>query len=527
MKILTRTVVPTGTVVLKIILVFAFFLAPIAGRTLWYYRGVYQRVDAVSVPDYKSIQAPVPALSTSAPLRSEKLTRQQVVVFDMAHSSVYSLSEIQPLTSAIADLGARTEINNEYPSSYRQLRYADALVIIAPSYAFMTYELQAINEFVKRGGRLLVIADPTRVYNGSYYDPSYFTMSSTDIVNALLAPYDINMMDDYAYNVVENEGNFRNVILTDLGNTPLSDGISRVVLYAAHSFKSGNQVILRAGENTFSSLNDQGESLAMGALDASANVLALGDMTFMTSPFYQVADNHHFVQNIASFLTSGIRQLDLGNYPYLFSRPVTILTQSEKTASPEFVAALAKAQQGLKYINIPLHVASQPTEGDDLLVFALFEQNEQVKDYISEFKLEFSITPKPDSSGSDFGGGYLDPTPTGVVTPTPYDDPFSLTPTPTPYFYDGGYDSYGGGVSTNKDTVTVPGFGKLPADRIGLLLYVPGDVRNTLVMMAYDASSLSQLADLLTSGELGGSCTVQNNLAVCNVFSSSSGGYGY
>jgi hypothetical protein len=525
--------------ILKIVLAVVFFLAPIAGRTLWYYRGVYSRSGDVTVPDYKSIQAPIPVLSTAAPLRSIKLAHKPVVLFDMAHSSVYSLSEIQPLTSALDDLGASTVINVEYPSSYRQLRYADALVIIAPSYAFLAPEQQAIDDFVKRGGRLLVIADPTRINNGSYYDPNYFTMSSTDIVNALLAPYNISMMNDYAYNVVENEGNFRNIIMTDLGSTPLSDGISKVVFYSAHSFKSGAQVILRAGKNTFSSLNDQGESLAMGALDASNNVLALGDMTFMTSPFYQVADNNQFVQNIASFLVSGTRQLDLGNYPYLFSRPVTILTQSEKIASSELAVTLAKAQQGLKFINIPLHVASQPTEGDDLLVFALFQDNEQVKDYIEGFKLEFAITPRLDS-GSDFGGGFM--------VPTPYYDPYNLTPTPTPYipgavptptvifpglgptptpYYDyGGYDNFGGGGSTNKDTVTVPGFGKLPADRIGLLLYVPGEFRNTLVMMAYDATALSQLADLLTSGELGGACTVQGNLAVCNVYSST-GGYGY
>ena len=62
-----------------------------------------------------------------------------------------------------------------------------------------------MQDFVRRGGRLLILTDPTRsAVSYDYYGYGSATvMADVIAANSLLAPYDIAFVDDYLYNMTE------------------------------------------------------------------------------------------------------------------------------------------------------------------------------------------------------------------------------------------------------------------------------------------------------------------------------------
>jgi ABC-type uncharacterized transport system. len=69
------------------------------------------------------------------------------------------------------------------------LRPASALVVVAPGRAFSPPEVAAVRRFVARGGRLLLVADPTR-YTVIYDDYGESTFADTAVlINPLATPF--------------------------------------------------------------------------------------------------------------------------------------------------------------------------------------------------------------------------------------------------------------------------------------------------------------------------------------------------
>ncbi len=95
-----------------------------------------------------------------------------------------------------------------------------------------------VREFVAKGGRLLLVADPTRfVVEWDEYDYLVFDYDAPHM-NTLSTEFGLIFQADYLYNTVENEGNFRNIGLTQFGDDALVAGLERVVFYAAHSIET-------------------------------------------------------------------------------------------------------------------------------------------------------------------------------------------------------------------------------------------------------------------------------------------------
>ncbi len=126
-----------------------------------------------------------------------------------------------------------------------RLRYAQALVIISPGASFTATEVQTIQAFVDKGGRLLLVGDPTRfgVLMDEYGDYAGLDSDATHL-NSLAAQFDLVFQPDYLYNTAEYEGNYRNIRLTEMASQPLTGGLEQVVFYAAHSLISGQPALI-------------------------------------------------------------------------------------------------------------------------------------------------------------------------------------------------------------------------------------------------------------------------------------------
>jgi hypothetical protein len=452
-------------------------LLPVLARWVWYHQGIYWRSGALSTPDYESYSIPQPPLSTAPAEPAEAAAAPAIILLDQTHANMFSPSELESLSGILHAHGARVE--SVRFGSYQdrtladQLKYASAYITVCPIQPFTALEVQELEEFVRRGGRLLVLTDPTRsAVAYDYYGYGTATvMADVVAANGLLAPYDITFLDDYLYNMSEYEGNYRNVFFRDFAANALTKDLTSVVLYAAHSLQTGTGTVLfQSSSTTKSSRTDADGAYAAAALDAGMNVLAIGDMTFLQPPYSQVADNALLIRHVAEFLLAAPRIRDLKDFPFLFQREVAIVPMEDVTLTSSLLGPIQILQQDLAGVGISSAVAPQPVAGKDLVLLATFSSL-GIEQYLS---------------------------PLGIQLPS---TTFSL--------------------GSALPEIEIPGFGSVPASGIGLILFTRTDARTTLILLAEDAYSLSDLMGVI--GPQGFSnCVLQGDVAVCGL----GGGYG-
>lgn len=522
------------------LIAFIVLLVPILARMLWFYQGIYQPAGVIATPEYASFELPKAVLSTPGP-ETEKINLEKpntgdgVVLVDIAHDNLFTATELQPLFDSIAKAGGVIIFGDSEKNLAKVLKSVDAYLVIAPSSPYLAGETAAITRFMERGGKLLVIADPTRDMSqyGYLSGETAATLQSVSIVNTLLEPFGITFVEDYLYDQAENEANFRNIILSELDKKdPLTNNLKKVVFYGAHSLKTNQKILIRAQKTTYSSLTDAGGEFAVAASANNGRVVALGDFTFITNPYYQTWDNRQLVANLAYFLANEKRIKTIIDFPYLFNPDVAVLAEKDKTINQEMVGILNLLQSSFEAINTNLTITENPIAGQDLLIFAKYDQYPDLEKYLAPFHLKFeNIEPANDESSSEGSSGDQDPQNSATApSPTPTVPPLRKEETPplpgetsaTPIVEPPLENLYSllengsGGEEQNKGTVTVPGFGKLSTDGIGVVLYKHAPKGNTLILLANSKEGLLDLAGFFITGEFS-NCTLQNNIAVCAI----------
>jgi hypothetical protein len=438
----------------------ACFILPTLVRAIWFYPGFSIR-PTISTPDFQSLSIPTP------PVKAEQADSKikewgGVVVMDTLHGNQFKPPELDSLVQALNQRGARVEFDNGSPTLEMRLKYASAYVIISPSTVYTSDEMRWITAFVNNGGRLVVFTDATRgqiTYDS--YTGEASALPDSNIVNPILAPFGIAVEADYLYNLITNEGNFRNVFFDEFNEDELTFGLKRVAFYGTHSVKSDSGLPLFLGaDQTLSSITDAGGGLSAGAVSGNGDVLALGDFTFLTPPYNNVTDNNRLIANIANFMLGGTRKPALANFPYLFNKSdVSILPTSEVQVSAEMVGALSRLQASLNTINVELKVVDEKPDEGNLLVLGTFVPSDDLAYFI---------------------------------------DPFDLT------------------MDADSEYITVPGFGDVGQSGNGLLLFQTDRKGNVIVLLADTVENLIVFLDTLSSGNLTG-CVLQENIALCSI----------
>jgi len=455
----------------------ALILLPVLARSVWFYQGIFWQSAILATPNYGAYEIPEPPLSTPAAPETETGSSRAIVLLDQMHENMFAPSELESLTAILRSRGARVETVAQGSYDNRtladQLKYASAYVTVCPILSFSTMETQWLQDFVRRGGRLLVLTDPTRsTVEYDYY--GYGTASVTaDIAaaNGLLAPFDIAFLDDYLYNMSDYEGNYRNVFLRDFAADPLTRDLSAVVLYAAHSLKTDTgTVLMQSSRMTKSSRTDADGIYPVAALDAGKSVLAVGDMTFLQPPYNQVADNPVLIRRMAEFLLGAARVHDLNDFPFLFRREVAIVPMAGVMLSADLLSPIRSLQMDLAGVGIDSQMATAAVDGKDLVLLGTYS-----------------------SDGVD---AYLSPH--GIQLP-----------------------SVSGLSATGYPQFEIPGFGSVPAYGIGLILFSQTETRSTLVLLAEDSTLLAELLGVI-GPEGFSNCVLQGGVAVCGLGS----GYG-
>lgn len=330
----------------------------------------------------------------------EPTVGEGAVLLDIAHANNFTADELNYLDGRLSARGFEIV---PYPGGdlANMLRDVTAFIVITPLEKFSTAQIQAVRDFVARGGRLLLVGDPTR-FTVTFIETDFdftYTIDQDDIaLNSLSNEFNISFNGDYLYNTVQNEGNFRNIILQDeaLAEDSLTDGLTELAFYSAHSLEvgRGGDALLTADDNTWSSATDRAGGLVVAATAAEGKVLALGDIHFLLEPYYTVYDNSQFIAHIADFLTEASeRELVLGDFPYFFRTPLDMVYIGTPELGPDAFDEIIALQEKFRQAERPLRLVGTPDITHDTLYLGLYNQADELAEILASANLTLTIDP--------------------------------------------------------------------------------------------------------------------------------------
>ena len=286
-----------------------FAAAAFAAVYFFYYRGSYDEPAPGQIP-YHQITSPSVASGGFVDSPAAQVRRGLLLV-DALHRNAFSENELVTLSTRVANRGYDVEFigafdyferDGRLPQLEEKLRRADSLAVIVPQAPYSDAEAALVERFVRKGGKLLLVSDPTR----------------HEHINTLAERFGLSFQPDYLYNMKEYDLNFQNIIIREFQPHELTAGVDAITLYAAGSIRSSGPGLAFPDSNTRSSLVDTTEGLHPIAWGDRRNVLAIADFTFLIPPHNSLLDNDRLVSNIADYLTSSEREYELADFPHFY-----------------------------------------------------------------------------------------------------------------------------------------------------------------------------------------------------------------
>ena len=321
----------------RIAILLAGIIVIVLGRGFFYYSGFYSPPPS-EIPSYEKIVVPVPP---STGFSDNFTQREGTVLIDLAHYNDFDIEELNVLTLRLISQGLtidffkvgdnleeellgeevveeeeEEEVEEEVEQGEEvveeekegeenkeeadqgeevldeeeeeEVELPDAFIVVCPQTEFSKKERETVDEFVNNGGKLLLIADPTR----------------RDKMNSLSLDFGLIFEPDYLYNMKEYDANYRNIFFSQFKENEITKDLKKIALYTVGSVSSADGGIAFGNEDTFSSLIETRKKLSPIALANESKVLAIYDLTFMTEPHNGILDNNQLVANIADWLAS-------------------------------------------------------------------------------------------------------------------------------------------------------------------------------------------------------------------------------
>ena len=358
---------------LAVVALFPLFAAvTVAGAFLFFYPGRYDPPASVDIP-FQQITSPgvAPAVAVDSDTAQ---VRRGLMLVDALHVNSFEEEEVVTLKSWVANRGydvevvggfAPVEVEARLTLLEDKLRRADSFLVVLPRVGYSEAEVNLVERFVEKGGKLLLISDPTR--------PSR--------INILAKRFGVEFQPDYLFNTLEYDLNFRHIFVRDFQPAPLTSGLDTIALYIAGSVRSSGHGLAFTDVNTRSSLVEAAEDFYPIAWGESQNVLAIGDFTFMVPPYNSLVDNGKFLSNLADYLTDSRREFDLEDFPHFYvGRPddsVDILL-----GQPSLWSVGTDMRNGLSAYGLSSEVRGLEDVSRDTAFLGLYEDALRVGQYL-------------------------------------------------------------------------------------------------------------------------------------------------
>ena len=346
----------------------AVALAFFVGAYFYFYQGSYDPTPSGQL----RTQHITPPESSFTNLESVSPVQQGTLLVDTGHSNGFSRDEISSFLTEISRRGYSLEflevsaegkkLSEGGNSLAEQLRSVDSFLVIQPSRPFSSEEAALVHRFVvEKGGRLLLIADPTRNHR----------------MNSLSKEFGITFRPDYLHNSVDYDLNFQNIFVSDFKPDKLTDGLGRIALYAAGSLESANGGLAIADANTQSTFVERIEPLYPMARSEQGGVVALTDLTFLIPPQSTIVNNPRLISNLADFLTTSERRFDLADFPYFFDETAEIIS-----GRPSLLDAGVGMTSVLSGFQVASEIRNVPDPNSDLVYLGLYDDAPSVAQYL-------------------------------------------------------------------------------------------------------------------------------------------------
>ncbi len=456
----------------------------VGGRWLYFGGGTY------TPPDRPLPEANLEIATAAARLEAvdNPVQSRGVIAVDMAHDNALFLEELNTLLSKVVARGFSYEVilhpdevavDAERPTLADKLRYAKALILPLSRIEYTTTEIDQIEQFVEKGGRLLLIGDPTRTI-------------STEALNSIAGSFEIIFPNDYLYNlnVDRNDNNYRNVVYTNFIPSPLTTGLSdtdKVIFYSGGSVSAPGYEIILGDDTTYSSVSEGGRAVAAAALAANNQVLALGDLTFFAEPYSAAENNGIFINNIADFLTGGARQFELKDFPWFLNRQVDIVFDNPLVLNSQYDDAV-QLKTTLEQLERRVTLTDKFDPDNDIIFISRFDETDRIQNYLEEAGIAI-FAPNEEEAEVEA----IDETeqPTFVSNAPPAEEE---------RFIDG--------------RIQIEGIGDLERGGSTLFSLHQADNRNILIILSDTPDTNADAFELLLTGELSG-CAAGPTVAVC------------
>jgi hypothetical protein len=238
-----------------------------------------------------------------------------VVLFDRTHANRFDQEDIAPLTRAIDQAGGevrQTPITSGFQNS---LQKTDVLVVVDPGVSYGPDDVDAIEQFVAQGGRVLMLGEPNR---RSIAVSGFSVQLVTDRsrLTTLGSAFGISYGSQYLYDMENNDGNFKDVVTGPPSGTSADavSGVDTVTMYTSVSVTTNRgTVLLRTAPTAERGNDDPDRGFPVAVTAADGDVIAVGDKTFLADEYRTVADNEVFVARLVEFMAGADHQpLDEG-----------------------------------------------------------------------------------------------------------------------------------------------------------------------------------------------------------------------
>ena len=232
----------------------------------FFYRGSYDPPPAVEIP---FVQLNSPASQTADFVDTPVVRgRGGTLLVDATHRNNFDGGEIITLRSRVADRGYDIQFIGDFNSTDEstrfdllqdKLREADSFAVIVPRQAYTQAETSLVERFVEQGGKLLLVGDPTRLYE----------------LNSLAERFGLEFQPDYLYNTTEFDLNFQHIFLREFQPDPITSGLNEITLYTAGSIRSTGPGLVFTDGNTKSNVVQSSGDLTPIVRGDRRNVLAI------------------------------------------------------------------------------------------------------------------------------------------------------------------------------------------------------------------------------------------------------------
>ena len=293
-----------------------------------------------------------------------------MVVIDATHRNGFREVELTTLVSRVNARGYNTRFLGDFRPNdpetalarlEEELPGADSLIIFGPRNPYTPAEVAVVQRFIDQGGRVLLMADPTRSHE----------------TNSVAAPLGLEFQPDYLFNQRDYDINFQHIFIREFQPDPVTVGLNEIVLYTAGSIKTSGSRLGFPSPETQSSLLASTQGTAPLVAGDDRNVLGLYDLTFLIPPHNSFADNDQLVSNLADFLTGGQKRFALADFPAFFKKDVDILL-----GRPSIFASGTELRSSLAGMQVPSQLSQQEDISADTIFLGLYDDAGQVAAYL-------------------------------------------------------------------------------------------------------------------------------------------------